>query len=118
MEGDIYELACTANTNIKADLNGVSGITSNTDEEIIIIMKPGSDTILNANSGYNYMSLYNRKSSSGLSGGAIAGIVIACIVALLAIAIGGMLCRRNKVPAPFQESTLGINVSNNNSVTE
>ena len=118
LEGNIYELSCTANVNIKAELDGVSGITSNTGEEIIIIMKPGSNTILNANSGYNYISLYNRKSSSGLSGGAIAGIVIACTVALLAIAIGGLLCRRNKIPSPFQESTLGVNVSNNNNLTD
>ena len=115
IEGNIYELDCTAKTNINAYLNGVNGITSNTDEKIIIIMKPDSDNILNVNSGNNYLSLYGRKSSSGLSAGAIAGIVISCIIVLLAIAIGGMLCRRIKVPATFQESTLGINVSKNNS---
>lgn len=112
IEGNIYELDCNTNTNINAQLNGVSGITGNTKEEIIIIMKPDSDSMLNANSKSNYMGLYNRNSSSGLTGGAIAGIVIASIVALLAIAIAGMMCRKNKVPAPFQESTLGINVSN------
>ena len=115
IEGNIYEFDCTANENINAELNGASGKTYNTDEDIVIVMKSDSDTILNANSGNNYRSYYDRKSSSGLTGGAIAGIVIGCIIALLAIAIGGMLCRRNKVPAPFQESTLGINVSNNTS---
>ena len=58
------------------------------------------------------MGLYNRGSSCGLSGGAIAGIVIACVIALLAVAIGAMLCRKTNVPAPFQESILGVNTSN------
>ncbi len=73
-------------------------------------MRPGTDEILNTDS--NYIGYYNKGSSSGLSGGAIAWIVIASVIALLAFAIGVMLCRKPKVPAPFQESTLGINISN------
>ena len=110
LQGRIYELDCLAEKGINAHLEGVAGITTGTQEKVIIHMKEGTDEVLNA--GSNYMGLYNRGSSSGLSGGAIAGIVIACVIALLAIAIGAMLCRKTNVPAPFQESTLGVNTSN------
>ena len=109
---NIYELDCLSEKSINAHLNGINGITTHTGEKIVIYMKPGTDDVLNTGSS-NYMGLYNRGSSSGLSGGAIAGIVIACIVALIAITIGIMLCRKtNNIPAPFQESTLGVNTSN------
>ena len=110
LQGNIFELDCLAEKGINSHLNGVNGITTHSGEKVIIYMKPGTDEVLNA--GSNYMGLYNRGSSSGLSGGAIAGIVIACVIALLAIAIGAMLCRKTSVPAPFQESTLGVNTSN------
>ena len=110
LQGNIYELDCLSEKSINAHLNGVNGITTHSGERVVIYMKSGSDEILNA--GSNYMGLYNRGSSSGLSGGAIAGIVIACVVALLAIAIGAMFFRKTNVPAPFQESTLGVNTSN------
>ena len=54
-----------------------------------------NNTALNA-SGYNKYSY--RKSSSGLSGGAIAGIVIACIAVLAGITILAFLLRRPKPP--------------------
>ena len=110
LQGKVYELDCLAEKGINSHLNGVTGVTTANQEKVIIYMKDGTDEVLNA--GSNYMGLYNRGSSSGLSGGAIAGIVIACVIALLAIAIGAMLCRKASVPAPFQESTLGVNTSN------
>ena len=110
VQDNVFELDCLAEKGINAHLNGVSGVTTNTQEKVIIYMKPGTDEVLNA--GSNYVGLYSRGSSSGLSGGAIAGIVIACVIALLTIAIGAMICRKPNTPAPFQESTLGVNISN------
>jgi len=110
IQGRVYELDCLAERVINAHLNAVSGVTSSTQEKVVIYMKPDTDEYLNA--GSNYMGLYNRKSSSGLSGGVIAGIVVACVVALLAATIAALLCKKANVPVPFQESTLGINTSN------
>ena len=112
LQAKVYELDCLAERGINSHLNGVTGITTGSEEKVIIYMKEGTDEILNV--GSNYMGLYNRSSSSGLSGGAIAGIVIACVIVLLAIAIGVMFCRKSSVPAPFQESTLGVNVNTSN----
>ena len=104
----IYELDCYTEKSINAHLNAVNGITDSPNpEKLIIYMKPGGDEFLNT--GSNYMGLYNRGSSSGLSGGAIAGIVIACIIALICITIGVMICRKTNMGAPLQESALGVN---------
>ena len=48
-----------------------------------------------------------RKISSGLSGGAIAGIVIACAVVLIIASIIAMMLRKSSVP-----------IQNNSSITE
>ena len=69
-------------------------------------MRPGTDEVLNT--GSNYLGLYGRGSSSGLFGGAIAGIVIASVIALLTIAIGAMFCIKPNVPAPIKETNIGI----------
>ena len=39
-----------------------------------------------------------RKSSSGLSGGAIAGIVIACVVALITASLAAIILRKPSQP--------------------
>ena len=62
----------------------------------------------NSNNGNTYKSnpIY-KKSSSGLSGGAIAGIVIACAVVLIVASIIAMMLRKPSVP-----------IKNNSSITE
>ena len=53
------------------------------------------------------------KSSSGLSGGAIAAIVIACVVAIIAASILAIMFRRPK-PAPVDNTTVvGLNTAEN-----
>ena len=51
------------------------------------------------------------KSSSGLSGGAIAGIVIACVVALAAASIAAIMLRK---PSPPIENTTIVDLKNDN----
>ena len=49
-----------------------------------------------------------RKSSSNLSGGAIAGIVIACVVALIVASIIAIMMRKSAVPPPVQPQSASI----------
>ena len=56
---------------------------------------------INAGPSSNRNTFY-RKSSSGLSGGAIAGIVIACVVVLAAASIAAIMLRK---PAPPIDNT-------------
>ena len=53
-------------------------------------------------SGSGSFNTYYRKSSSGLSGGAIAGIVIACVVSLAVASIAAIMLRK---PAPPVDQT-------------
>ena len=54
--------------------------------------------------------IYN-KSSSGLSGGAIAGIVIACVVALAAASIAAVMLRK---PTPPVDNTTIVDLKTEN----
>ena len=51
------------------------------------------------------------KSSSGLSGGAIAGIVIACVVALAAVSIAAIMLRK---PSPPVDNTTIVDLKTDN----
>ena len=68
---------------------------------VTVFMKDykNNNTPIRSNGGHRYT--YN-KSSSGLSGGAIAGIVIACVVVLLAASIAAIMLRK---PAPPIDNT-------------
>ena len=65
---------------------------------------------INANSGSGSGSVY-RKSSSGLSGGAIAGIVIACVVVLIAAAVAAIMLRK---PSPPIDNTTAVDLKQDN----
>lgn len=108
-----YRLDCYSEDPIDAALEGVSGNIDDPYKVLLILMKDGQPQRIVT--GANYQSLYKRDSSSGLSGGAIAAIVIAFVIALIALAIIVMMCKKTaNVPAPFQESTLGINTNSIN----
>ena len=69
-------------------------------DDIYLSLVPNSSSLpseINANSGSGSGSVY-RKSSSGLSGGAIAGIVIACVVVLIAAAVAAIMLRKPSPP--------------------
>ena len=66
----------------------------------------GSEPIVSPSSArYSY-----NKSSSGLSGGAIAGIVIACVVALAAASIAAIMLR--KPTPPTYDNTTAVDLKN------
>lgn len=74
----------------------------------IIMIDLAGDQNPNVTIGDSKSSKYFRKTSSGLSGGAIAGIVIVCIVAFVAISILIIMLKRKKT------SDLPMNSTNQN----
>ena len=82
-------------------------------DDIYLSLVPNSSSLpseINANSGSGSGSVY-RKSSSGLSGGAIAGIVIACVVVLIAAAVAAIMLRK---PSPPIDNTTAVDLKQDN----
>ena len=82
-------------------------------DDIYLSLVPNSSSLpseINANSGSGSGSVY-RKSSSGLSGGAIAGIVIACVVVLISAAVAAIMLRK---PSPPIDNTTAVDLKQDN----
>ena len=110
-----YEFICKPKQTIKTNLQGSMGKTPS-GQNIVINISEDKDGKIN-----DYINIDNpekedtfiinknyRKSSSGISGGAIAGIVIACAAVLIAIVIICVACCRKPRKAPIQESVMKI----------
>ena len=87
----------------ETDLHGKSGLTSN-NTKLYLTMIKGNSTITEGEYEAATSPTY-RKSSSGLSGGAIAGIVIACVVVLIAAAVAAIMLRK-PTPPPVDNTTV------------
>ena len=87
----------------ETDLHGKSGLTSN-NTKVYLTMIKGNSTITEGEYEAATSPTY-RKSSSGLSGGAIAGIVIACVVVLIAAAVAAIMLRK-PTPPPVDNTTV------------
>jgi len=109
-----YRLKCTPDPDagVKGNLF-LSSVTDSKQNAISLNITEGSDYINyvknstepNINRG---IATY-RKSSSGLSGGAIAGIVIACVVVLIIASLVAIMMKKSAVSAaPFQTQTPSI----------
>lgn len=109
-----YEFRCTPEEGVKGSIY-LSTITDGKKNAVSLNLTRGNDSVdysknsttptTNINKG---IATY-RKSSSGLSGGAIAGIVIACVVALIIASILAIMLRKIVSPkAPFQNQTPSI----------
>ena len=90
----------------ETDLYGKSGISSvdGSDYKVYLSMKNGNSTITEGEYKAATSPTY-RKSSSGLSGGAIAGIIIACVVVLIAAAVAAIMLRK-PTPPPVDNTTV------------
>ena len=112
---DEVELKLTPKSSITANLNETLG-KINDDKNIYLIFNNTNSTDLEftAPSHHIYQS---KKSSGGLSGGEIVGIILPCIAVLLAItAVAYLFRRKQTVVAPTQNlgnNTIGINSSTN-----
>jgi hypothetical protein len=106
-----YQFRCTPQNNVTGSIflqplkDNDKAITLNmtqNNDYINFITGGGNTTIENREVG-----IY-RKSSSNLSGGAIAGIVIACVVALIVASIIAIMMRKSAVPPPVQPQSASI----------
>jgi hypothetical protein len=89
---DFHNVATSVNGN-PLDVEVKGGVTNQKPVKTGDYYDPAENGITNR---------FYRKSSSGLSGGAIAGIVIACVVALAAASIAAIMLRK---PAPPIDNT-------------
>jgi hypothetical protein len=99
IEGTNYEFRCTPTQEVKGTIYLSPMYVGNT-SIILNMTAPNSDTIdfkPSTNNSEIGNNIIKRKSSNGLSGGAIAGIVIACAVALIIVGIlAFMVTKQNK----------------------
>ena len=82
-------------------MEGTTKVFLNMTDENSRIQITGDNSTIQNDNGRSYY----RKSSSGLSGGAIAGIVIACVVALIAASIAAIMLRKPTVAQPVENTT-------------
>ena len=106
--GDAVQLDCDTNGAsvdsklfFKSGMEGTTKVFLNMTDENSRIQITGDNSTTPDDNGRSYY----RKSSSGLSGGAIAGIVIACVVALIAASIAAMVLRKPTVAQPVENTT-------------
>ena len=105
-----YQIRCNAQNRTSANLVSAYGIT---DQENVITlnMKEGYDNITTGNTLKN--RIYQKSEESGLSGGGIAGIVIACVVALVIASIIAIMLRKPKPPIQNTSSVIQSNSVDN-----
>jgi hypothetical protein len=104
-----FELKCEPKGNLTTHLYESSAIIDDdirlslnmTEQDYVNIVKYGPTNRAGSN-------LFYHKSSSGLSGGAIAGIVIACAVVLIIITVIAMFLRRHKVSDVGNSTIVGL----------
>jgi len=107
-EGSNNAVVLNCDTNgedLNADLNFKSGMEGTTKVFLNMTDENAKIEINDANSTTGNHYTY-RKNSSGLSGGAIAGIVIACVVVLIAASLAAILLRKPTVTPPTDSTTV------------
>jgi len=105
-------LDCTVSEQLKdAEIHMRSGLTDDKKTKIVMNMKDGESAKISESPTSNTANYH--KSSSGLSGGAIAGIVIACVVVLIAAAVAAIMLRKPSVPPTDNTTVTGLNAVEN-----
>ena len=111
-----YEITCNPDGSFQGSLHQKTGTTGGTSlmlnleegkEGVAIVKEAPSSDSDSTNTNTINRSIY-RKSSSGLSGGSIAGIVIACAAALIIATILALVLKGPKVPANNHSSIVGL----------
>ena len=104
-------LGCSVSEELeKVEIHMRSGITDKKTKIVMNMKNKDSDTITES-PGSNTVNYH--KSSSGLSGGAIAGIVIACVVVLIAAAVAAIMLRKPSTPPTDNTTVTNLNAVEN-----
>ncbi len=105
-------LICNPNgaTFNKENLHGKYGyVTEDGDTKFYLSFDDSKGSLIESGSSSSDWTRYATKSSSGLSGGALAGIVITCVVVLIAAAVAAIMLRK-PTPPPVDNATItGLN---------
>ena len=103
---DETEIQCEGEYDMKTE-----NLKYATSKEVNLTLVPAEGLEdVTANSGSSSGPVY-KKSSSGLSGGAIAGIVIACVAVLIAAAVAAIMLRK---PTPPVDNTTVVDLKQEN----
>ena len=118
--GTNYEFKCTPKENVygnihlspmyNGDIRITLNMTNDSNSKVDFKVDGGNPNTNTTNIRNN--PIY-RKSSSGLSGGAIAGIVIACAVVLIIASIVAMMLRKPAPPMNNTSSVVGLRTVDN-----
>ena len=100
-----FELTCVAPHNFNAKINNAKAQVDETPITFSASTEDANNLKITGAGNTSNNNVYYRKNYSGLSGGVIAGIVIACAVVLILITILAMYLRRPK-PAMNNNSTI------------
>lgn len=111
-----YQFNCEADKSLNVNINNAMGKLSS-GQNILLSFDEDAEGNTNDSLTVNNLSNFYGKqysSSAGLSGGAIAGIVIACVCALIAVGLLAFCCKNKGNPPPMQETVMQIYSSNSN----
>ena len=106
-DADAFNLKCVAPQNFNAKINNAKAQVGDTPITFSASTEEANNLEITG-AGTSNNNVYYRKNSSGLSGGAIAGIVIACAVVLILITILAMYLRRPKPTMDNNSTIVGL----------
>ena len=108
---DNYEITCKPESDFQGNIHQASGNFNDT--SLTLNLKKDKDFVKIYTIDDNPNKAYFRKNSSGLTGGAIAGIVIGFVAALIIFAIIAMYLKEPNPPINNYSSVQGLSSTDN-----